>query len=55
MASHRLVLSWDDEIQLLAIERECQVCPQCIHLQQLLSEYLESLSEEPTEHVGTRN
>ena len=46
MSTHRLTLSWDDEIQLMAIERECQVCPDCIHLQQLLSVYLESLSEE---------
>ncbi len=55
MSTHRLTISWDDEIHLLAIERECQVCDQCIYMQELISTYIESLSEEPTEYVGTRN
>ncbi len=46
MASHRLTISWDSELELMAIERECQVCEECAYMQQLISNYIESLSEE---------
>ncbi len=51
MPSHRLTISWDDEIELFAIERECQDCEQCAYVQELLFKYLESLSKELDEDV----
>ena len=46
MPSHRLTISWDNELGLLAVERECQACEECAYMQELLSKYLEGLSEE---------
>ena len=46
MATHRLTISWDNELELMAIERECQACEECATMQELLSTYLEGLSEE---------
>ena len=51
MSTHRLTISWDDELALMAIERECAACDVCANVQELLSVYLESLSEELNQDV----